>query len=184
MTFDRLPIGLKRIPGYSSHAASEDGGIWNTEGKKPRRLKTSLRKSDGYYRVWIRGDTGKYKTMTVHSLVLITFVGPRPEGLLGCHDDDNKANNQLSNLRWDTHGANISDAIKHGRHDGNSFFRRGIKLSLKKAREIRSETASGVSRRELAERFCVDPQAIYHVLRNHTWKDAENGNWAIEGRPA
>lgn len=52
----------------------------------------------------------------VHVLVLTTFVGPRPEGMEGCHNDGNAANNRLENLRWDTASANQRDRVKHGTH--------------------------------------------------------------------
>ena len=45
---------------------------------------------------------GKRNNLYVHRLVLITFVGPCPEGMECCHKDDNPLNNRLENLRWDT----------------------------------------------------------------------------------
>lgn len=50
----------------------------------------------------------------VHQLVLTAFVGPRPPGMLGCHNDGDGLNNVLSNLRWDTPAANMADMIEHG----------------------------------------------------------------------
>src|SRR5438270_713720 len=41
----------------------------------------------------------KKKNRFVHRLVLEAFVGPRPEGLEGCHNDGSPQNNHLSNLR-------------------------------------------------------------------------------------
>lgn len=55
-------------------------------------------------------------TVHVHVLVLEAFVGPRPDGMFGCHNDDDKRNNQLENLRWDTPSSNNFDRVKHGRH--------------------------------------------------------------------
>lgn len=52
----------------------------------------------------------------VHVLVLEAFVGPRPEGYDGCHNDGDPTNNHLSNLRWDTRSANSYDCVKHGNH--------------------------------------------------------------------
>lgn len=56
------------------------------------------------------------KTHTVHTLVLTAFVGPRPEGAEGCHNDGDPANNRVENLRWDTHTENMRDALRQGRH--------------------------------------------------------------------
>lgn len=53
---------------------------------------------------------------SVHRLVLEAFVGPCPEGMEGCHWDDDNDNNHLSNLRWDTHQANEQDKVRNGGH--------------------------------------------------------------------
>lgn len=57
---------------------------------------------------------GKPKSVYVHALVLLAFVGPRPEGLQCCHNDGNPLNNVPDNLRYDTIVANRQDSIKHG----------------------------------------------------------------------
>lgn len=51
----------------------------------------------------------------IHRAVLEAFVGPRPEGMEGCHfPDSNPANNHLENLRWDTRRENRVDQIRLG----------------------------------------------------------------------
>jgi hypothetical protein len=62
---------------------------------------------------------GKRHARGVHCLVLEAFVGPCPPGLEGCHYNDIGDDNRLSNLRWDTHSANIFDKVRNG-HDYNS----------------------------------------------------------------
>lgn len=57
---------------------------------------------------------GVKKTLRVSVLVLAAFVGPRPEGLDGCHNNGDPTDNRLSNLRWDTRSANARDAVRHG----------------------------------------------------------------------
>lgn len=54
------------------------------------------------------------RVQRVHRLVLEAFVGPRPEGMEGCHFDDDNENNRLSNLRWDTHSGNMRDKVRNG----------------------------------------------------------------------
>lgn len=52
--------------------------------------------------------------MKAHQLVALTFIGPPPfEGAEVCHKDGFHHNNHYSNLRWDTHAANMIDASKH-----------------------------------------------------------------------
>lgn len=74
--------------------------------------------------VQLTGD-GRRKVCRVHLLVLEAFVGPRPEGMEGCHWDDDKENNCIANLRWDTHAANMQDAIRNGSRPSAKVPRRG-----------------------------------------------------------
>jgi hypothetical protein len=57
-----------------------------------------------------------HRCHSVHLLVLEAFVGPRPEGLHGCHWNDDHDDNRLANLRWDTPSANGHDAVRNGRN--------------------------------------------------------------------
>lgn len=57
---------------------------------------------------------GERKICRVHVLVLEAFVGPRPDGLQGCHWNDIKTDNRLENLRWDTASANMHDKVRNG----------------------------------------------------------------------
>jgi hypothetical protein len=50
----------------------------------------------------------------VHILVLTAFVGPRPDGMEGCHGPAGGYDNRLTNLRWDTHSENMLDRTRHG----------------------------------------------------------------------
>lgn len=57
-----------------------------------------------------------HRTYQVHALVLEAFIGPRPSGMVCCHNDGDPLNNSVDNLRWDTQASNILDIVKHGNH--------------------------------------------------------------------
>ena len=59
---------------------------------------------------------GKRYHGPIHRLVLEAFVGPRPDGYDACHNDGDRDNNHISNLRWDTRSANTLDQVQHGTH--------------------------------------------------------------------
>lgn len=65
----------------------------------------------GYYHIDLGRDGVRW---LVHRLVLTAFVGVAPPGAECCHNDGNRANNRLENLRWDTHTANMYDKQRHG----------------------------------------------------------------------
>lgn len=57
---------------------------------------------------------GRRRTRLIHQLVLEAFVGPRPNGMEGCHNDGICTNNVWTNLRWDTRAGNAADTKRHG----------------------------------------------------------------------
>ena len=71
-------------------------------------------KSTGYRYVRL-SKHGVAKKLNVHVLVLEAFEGPRPSPEMeACHEDGNRANPALTNLRWDTAKGNAKDRWKHG----------------------------------------------------------------------
>lgn len=94
---------------------------------KGKLLKLTPAKDSGYVRVALGNGSDK---PTVHTLVLRAFVGPPPEGMEGCHENDIKHDNRLVNLRWDTRLANILDKIRNGndRHRNQTHCLRNHKL--------------------------------------------------------
>lgn len=67
----------------------------------------------GYLRVSLALGGGVTRR-SVHHLVLEAFFGPCPDGMEGCHNNGVPNENRLSNLRWDTHPANVADSIRQG----------------------------------------------------------------------
>lgn len=54
------------------------------------------------------------KQYSIHNLVLMAFIGNRPKGWHGCHNNGDKSDNRLINLRWATALSNAEDKKKHG----------------------------------------------------------------------
>lgn len=172
----------KPIPGYEGiyevsnlgRVRSLDRIVWRKIGrgetperKAPAPMKGKLlrpgKASNGYPTVSLRG-----KTHTVHSLVLLAFVGPAPEGHECRHLDGNRENPRLSNLRWGTRAENVADAAAHGTQVRGERYSTA-KLTDEAARKIR-ELRGKVTQSELAEMFGVSPAAIQAVHDGRTWK--------------
>lgn len=105
-------------------------GAPGTRFARGRILKTPLDK-DGYVTAALIHQ-GKFHLRKVHAMVLESFVGPRPAGLVACHGDGNPQNNTPANLRWDTISSNTYDKIDHGRHHmvNKLVCKRGHELAL------------------------------------------------------
>lgn len=112
----------KPVPGYERYEASNLGQVRSVARltSNGRRRQTHILKpytlSNGYMQVGIYAQPDRKRGMCVHRLVLMAFKGMPGEGLEGCHNDGNPANNRLENLRWDTRSANMADKLRHGRN--------------------------------------------------------------------
>lgn len=107
-------------------------------------------------------------TRSVHRLVLDAFVGPRPDGLVGCHGDGNPANNALRNLRWDTQKANVADALDHGtvaRRERHGFS----KLTEDAVRCIRAEPAFHGVNAMLGRCFGISHGHVRRIRLRESW---------------
>ena len=88
------------------------------------------------------------KSRCVHELVLITFVGPRPKGLVSRHLNGVPSDNRLANLEWATRRRNHQDMKWH---NGS----RGHKLTGVQAAELKACLRLGETRKSVAKRFGV-----------------------------
>lgn len=120
----------------------------------------------GYMEVILTSDSGVVKHFRVHRLVLELFVGPRPEGLEGCHGDGNRANNLLSNLRWGTPESNWEDRRRAGHHGvgGNNG---NAKVSDAQRREIIARVEAGESQQAVAADYGLTQPGVSYICRHH-----------------
>ena len=121
-------VEYRDMPGFPGYRVGEDGTVlseWRRgfEGSGVvtarcgvwKKLQcTRLDGNGGYPTVSLKVGVMKYVKMTVHRLVLLAFRGQPPEGYVGCHNDGDPGNSNLSNLRWDTREANEADKTIHG----------------------------------------------------------------------
>lgn len=119
-------ISYRDVEGFPGYKVGSDGSVWScwkqvghgygggtysVLGSTWHQLKPGVARG-GYLNVTL--CPGRH-TRLIHHLVLEAFVGPRPAGMDACHDPSpDRADNRLSNLRWDTKRANQADSARHG----------------------------------------------------------------------
>jgi hypothetical protein len=111
---------------------------------------------------------GTSLTRRVHHLVLKAFVGPRPEGMHGCHNDGDKGNNIRENLRWDTRTNNEADKVRHGtslRGERNH----SAKFNDTDIERIFDLRRSGCTQRQIADWLGGSRRHISQILSGKTW---------------
>lgn len=120
---------------------------------------------NGYHQVKLK-DKGKKSNMYIHRAVLIAFVGECPKGMEVAHNDGDKGNNALENLRYVTPKENAEDMLRHGnRQMGEKHY--ATNVTDQKAAEIRQFIGT---HKQAADRFGV-PYWTAHAIRvGRTWK--------------
>ena len=106
------------VPGYSlEYQVSNLGRVrsWYMGGSRRRlpRIKIPQMNKNGYLYV-VLSRKKVIKAWTIHRLVLTAFTEPHSSKIDACHNDGNKTNNHLSNLRWATRKENEADKLIHG----------------------------------------------------------------------
>lgn len=103
----------KDVVGYEGlYLVSNDGQVMSI----PRATTSGglLKRTYANYVKVTLSKGGKVKTFNVHVLMMLAFVGERPEGMDVCHNDGNPYNNVIENLRYDTKSSNCLDKKRHG----------------------------------------------------------------------
>lgn len=144
---------------------SEDGKIYWLDGTEIRLG------NDRYKRIRVaRLDNYKIYSESVHRLVVQTFIGEIPKGMVVNHKDGNKHNNNLSNLEIVTPSQNTKHALE------NKLFKAacGVKTGKAKLKEedvlqIYKYLKSGISNKELAKKFNVNFRTISQIKTGFRW---------------
>ena len=159
----------KDIPGYEGrYQASTDGRIRSVDrlvrgkchytGKdfyrrmKGRILRPGQFCKNGHVSVVLgHGAVGS----PVHQLIMLTFVGPVPDGMEVLHINGDPTDNRLSNLRYGTRTENILDVY----HQGGVWR----KLSVEDVGAIRFGLWCGIKGVELAAMYNVSQDTISKI---------------------
>lgn len=165
-------VEFRLIPGISFHSAGSDGSIWSCRSGKWVELST--RHPSQKYRGISIGVHGARKRFLVHELVLMAFVGPRPDpSMEACHFPDRDPwNCRIDNLRWGTVTANREDAKIHGTlPEGEKHYK--TKLTIEQVREARELRASGMSCAAIAKKLVVNRGTIWCLVNGRNWKSVK-----------
>ena len=101
---------FKTHPIFELYASSLDGKIINVNKKNPFFGNKS---HNGYLTCSVKKNETKQKSCQAHRFIWECWCGLIPEGKVIDHIDNNKANNQLCNLRLMTHQQNCKKSAKN-----------------------------------------------------------------------
>lgn len=122
----------------------------------------------GYQIVSLVKD-GKATNRRVHQLVLEAFVGQKPfDNAIAAHNDGDKSNNKICNLRWATNTDNQRDRERHNtRYRGSAV--KHAKLKEADIPNIAARARSGENYSEIAKDYGVSISTISLIKRGKIW---------------
>jgi hypothetical protein len=139
---------------------------------------TGLVKKNGKYRSPYLGHSyptvylsNKFvrKQVRLHTIIAELFIGPCPEGFIIRHLDDDKENNQVSNLAYGTDYDNKQDAIRNDKIPKGE--KHGCaKLTQVEVNEIRNTEYYYGCIETLAKEYDVSRSTISSIRTGRTWK--------------
>ena len=166
------------IPGFNGYYASQDGVIWSF--RKQHRVAGTLSNvahaislrpnSAGYLMAAVIKDgTTRPRTVFVHRLVLLAFVGFPPPGKNECcHGNGIKTDNRISNLRWGSRNDNIRDKVSHGTIPRGENAPR-VTLTESDVGVILRLRDSGMMQKDICKLFAVSRVQICRICNRQQW---------------
>jgi len=130
--------------------------------------------TEGYYKTVLLNDDNKYKTISVHRIVCLAFLGP--SDLEVNHIDGDPSNNHISNLEYVTHSENLLHAYRtglqkplHGESNGSSKLTEAQVLEIREyVKQVKSTGKKHWGRKELAKKYGVSELYIKELVINRT----------------
>jgi hypothetical protein len=160
----------RQVVGWPEYEVSNYGRVKRVSpatGTAAGKILNAWKKPNNYLAVGLSRKS-VVTTKLIHRLVAEAWIGPA-DGLDVCHNDGDRSNNVLSNLRIDTRKGNMQDIYKHDTHIRGE--RCGTnKYSESLIKQIKSEIKDGAVLRQLAMKYGIPSPTVYGIAAGRIWR--------------
>lgn len=150
----------KPFPLDTRYQVSTLGRVRRVSTQKIR--KTPI-KQNGYPGLVFSYPDGKPKGYDLHSMVALTWLGPRPPGFDVSHQDGNKGNNCVENLAYESRKENSNKAF-------NKYNVKGAVAVLSAEQVLQIRADDSITNTEWANKLGVRRATIWKARTRVTWK--------------
>lgn len=118
------------------------------------------------------GEKGsKYRSKSIHRLILENFLRMPKEDEECNHIDGNKLNYSIFNLEWVTHLENVRHSIEMGLTVDRGETHHNARLKEKDVLEIRKKLSEGVLQKDIMKEYNLSQQHVSAIYTKRKWKD-------------
>ena len=143
--------------------------------KGPKGFILSAPVTHGYEAVNLSFSHYESITTRVHRMVLSAFIGPPPfAGAIAAHNDGNRRNNRVDNLRWASAIENQADRLRH-KTEYRGVMVRQAKLKDADILTILRRARSGEMYKHIARDYGVSISTVSLIKKGRIWKHVLEG---------
>ena len=152
---------------FQGYHVFENGSILRKDGEGFLR---SAYNHKGYKHVGIYME-GKNRTMTVHKIVTLVFLGERPKGYEVNHKNGIRDDNRICNLEYLTKSQNNQLSYDSGRRVVKGILNANCKYTEAQIREVceRLEKGDYKNRAALGRELSIPKHTIHSVANKLQW---------------
>ncbi|MBX3448107.1 MAG: HNH endonuclease [Planctomycetaceae bacterium] len=156
------PLEATLIEGHPGYAVDQMGNVWSCwRGNSHKAVGWhKLKPQSGVaklHHVYLGGGE-KVRRVYIATLMLETFIGPRPPGHVVVFKNRDKSDHRLENLAWAT------------RSEARHTHRNSPKLTIGNVEDIIRRLVAGETHSSIARRFGVTRHAVTMIAAGATWK--------------
>jgi site-specific DNA-cytosine methylase len=155
----------------------EAGEVYRTRGpgghrfSEPQLVPGSV--CNGYRVGTFKLDGGR-RQIRLHRLVWIAANGIPPEGMVVAHQNNDKTDNRIANLRLITASENSTDAAEDGLYH-TGLANPATKLAPELHQQICDDyRQGGITMRQLGERYGISKSRIHQIVTESGWTDGQS----------
>lgn len=156
--------------------ADSEGALWSKDYKRTGKMVRLLpAETGGYLKTVLLADCGRYRSIRVHAVVALAYLGAKPFGMEVNHKNGIKTDNRPENLEYVTRSGNVKHAFDTGlakpqKGSANPY----AKLTEGDVMVIRKRSIEGgrfYGRKELAKEYGVSEAHIKDIVnrRRGAW---------------
>lgn len=169
MQTDSTNIEYRDVAGYIGYRVGDNGSVWSRRrrrhgglGDKWKPLRACM--TGRYMSVRLYKD-GRGVTAKVHLLVMAAFRGPKPAGMQACHNNGDRRDNRLENLRYDTPASNQADRKSHGTYLVGERHPRS-RFTNQERRSMYEARIGGEIYKNIAQRFSTSISTVQQIVNS------------------